>query len=59
LFHFVGFGFQAHEVIDTGTADLFSKILLMEEGHGDWPEQQRDQIAKIGIQNYLANQTSE
>ena len=49
----------AREVSDAGTADLFTKILLMEEGHGDWLEQQRDQIAQIGIQNYLANQTGE
>jgi bacterioferritin len=49
----------AREVSDAGTADLFTKILLMEEGHGDWLEQQRDQITQIGIQNYLANQTGE
>ena len=49
----------AHEVADNGTADLFTKILLMEEGHGDWLDQQRDQITQIGIQNYLANQTGE
>ena len=50
---------QAREAADAGTADLLTKILLMEEGHGDWLEQQRDQIAQIGIQNYLANQTGE
>jgi bacterioferritin len=49
----------AREVADAGTADLLTKILLMEEGHGDWLEQQRDQIAQIGLQNYLANQTGE
>ena len=49
----------AREVSDAGTADLLTKILLMEEGHADWLEQQRDQIAQIGIQNYLANQTGE
>jgi len=46
----------AREVVDNGTADLFTKILLMEEGHGDWLDQQREQIGQIGIQNYLANQ---
>jgi bacterioferritin len=50
---------QAREVADNGTADLFTKILLMEEGHGDWLDQQRDQITQIGIQNYLANQSGE
>jgi bacterioferritin len=49
----------AREVADNGTADLFTKILLMEEGHGDWLDQQRDQIAQFGKQNYLANQTGE
>jgi bacterioferritin len=48
---------QAREVLDNGTADLLTKILLMEEGHGDWLDQQRDQIKTIGIENYLANQT--
>jgi len=49
----------AREVSNAGTADLFTKILLIEEGHGDWLEQQRDQIVQIGRQNYLANQTDE
>jgi bacterioferritin len=47
---------QAREVSDAGSADILTKILLMEEGHGDWLEQQRDQIKKIGLENYLANQ---
>lgn len=46
----------AREVADAGSADLLTKILLMEEGHGDWLEQQRDQIKQMGIENYLANQ---
>ncbi|HVN49365.1 MAG TPA: bacterioferritin [Bacteroidota bacterium] len=50
---------QARDVVDNGTADLLTKILLMEEGHGDWLEQQREQIAQMGIQNYLANQSGE
>ena len=48
----------AHEVDDQGTVDLLTKILKMEEGHIDWNEQQRDQIAQMGLQNYLTNQTS-
>ncbi len=50
---------QAREVSDAGTADLLTKILLMEEGHGDWLEQQRDQIKQIGVENYLANQVGD
>jgi bacterioferritin len=48
---------QAREVVDNGTADLLTKILLMEEGHGDWLEQQQDQIKQMGLENYLTNQT--
>ena len=48
----------AHEVDDQGTVDLLTKILKMEEDHIDWNEQQRDQIAQMGLQNYLTNQTS-
>ena len=47
----------AREVDDQGTADLMVKILKMEEGHIDWDERQRDQIAQMGLQNYLTNQT--
>lgn len=47
----------AREVDDQGTADLLVKILKMEEGHVDWNERQRDQIAQMGLQNYLANQS--
>ena len=47
----------AREMDDQGTADLLIKILKMEEDHVDWNERQRDQIAQMGLQNYLANQT--
>jgi bacterioferritin len=47
----------AHEVSDQATADLLTEILKMEEGHVDWAEIQRAQIAQMGIENYLANQT--
>ena len=43
----------AREVADAGTADLFTKILLMEEAHGDWLDQQRDQIAQIGVRKTI------
>ena len=48
---------QARELVDNGTADLLTKILLMEEGHSDWLEQQQDQIKQMGLENYLANQS--
>ncbi len=47
----------AREVEDQGTAELLTKILAMEEGHVDWAESQRDQIAQMGLANYLANQS--
>ena len=48
----------AHQVEDQVTVDLLMQILKMEEGHADWGEAQRDQIAQMGVQNYLANQVS-
>jgi bacterioferritin len=48
----------AHEVADQATAELLTKILIMEEGHADWAEMQRTQIAQMGIENYLANQAA-
>ena len=47
----------AQEADDQATADLLRKILLMEEGHVDWAEQQRDQIEQMGLATYLSNQT--
>jgi len=47
----------AQEVDDQATADLLRKILLMEEGHVVWAEQQSDQIEQMGRENYLTNQT--
>jgi len=47
----------AHEVNDQATADLLTTILKMEEGHSDWGEKQRAQIAQMGLENYLVNQT--
>ena len=47
----------AREAEDQGTAELLIKILKMEEGHVDWAEAQRDQIAQMGLANYLPNQS--
>lgn len=41
---------------DFGTRELLEAILQDEEAHLDWLEAQLDQIAQVGIQNYLAQQ---
>jgi len=46
----------AEEVKDGGSRELLTKILQDEERHVDWNEAQRDQIAQMGLENYLANQ---
>jgi bacterioferritin len=48
----------AEEVKDKATADLLTKILKMEEGHVDWAEVQRAQIEQMGLENYLAMQST-
>jgi bacterioferritin len=46
----------AVELGDNGTREMIAKILQDEERHVDWAEMQREQIAQMGLQNYLANQ---
>ena len=41
---------------DNGTREMIAKILQDEERHVDWAEVQREQIAQMGLQNYLAIQ---
>jgi bacterioferritin len=41
---------------DNGTREMVAKILQDEERHVDWAEVQREQIAQMGLQNYLTNQ---
>jgi len=46
----------AVELGDNGTRDLLESNLVDAEGHIDWIEAQQDQIAQMGIENYLAQQ---
>jgi bacterioferritin len=46
----------AVELADNGTREMVAKILVDEERHVDWAEVQREQIAQMGLQNYLTNQ---
>jgi bacterioferritin len=50
---------QAGELLDHGTRDLLTQILKEEEVHMDWLEAQQDQIAQMGIQQYLSLQVKE
>lgn len=44
------------ELGDVGTKEMLDGILKDEEDHVDWLEAQKDQIAQMGLQNYLALQ---
>lgn len=43
------------EVGDHGTREFAARVLVEEEEHADFFETQLDVIARVGIQNYLAN----
>jgi bacterioferritin len=44
---------------DNGTRELLEEVLVDEEEHADWLEQQLNLIGQIGEQNYLAQQLLE
>jgi bacterioferritin len=47
---------QAADLGDNATRELLESTLKDEEAHIDWLEAQLDQIAQMGLQNYLAQQ---
>jgi bacterioferritin len=49
---------QAAELADNGTRDMLQDILVDEEAHLDELEGQLDQIAQMGLQNFLQAQLS-
>ena len=47
---------ECHELGDHGTAAVFEEMVRDEETHADWFESQIDAIARVGVQQYLAQQ---
>ncbi|GAA8848485.1 bacterioferritin [Helicobacter pylori] len=47
---------ECHELGDHATAAVFEEMARDEEGHADWFEAQLDAIARVGQENYLAQQ---
>jgi bacterioferritin len=53
---FNGSAQQCHELGDHGTAAVFEDMVRDEEKHADWFESQLDAMARVGVQQYLAQQ---
>jgi bacterioferritin len=47
---------ECHDLGDHGTAAVFEEMVREEEQHADWFEGQLDVVARIGVQQYLAQQ---
>jgi bacterioferritin len=45
---------ECHELGDHGTASVFEEMVRDEERHADWFESQLDAVARVGLQQYLA-----
>jgi bacterioferritin len=45
---------ECHDLGDHGTAAVFEEMVRDEENHADWFEAQLDAIARVGVQQYLA-----
>jgi bacterioferritin len=45
---------ECHDLGDHGTAAVFEEMVRDEENHADWFEAQIDAIARVGVQQYLA-----
>ena len=47
---------ECHDLGDHGSAAVFEEMVRDEEKHADWFESQLDAIARVGINQYLAQQ---
>ena len=47
---------ECHDLGDHGTAAVFEEMVREEEQHADWFESQLDAMARVGVQQYLAQQ---
>jgi bacterioferritin len=47
---------ECHDMGDHGTAAVFEEMVREEEEHADWFESQLDVMARVGVQQYLAQQ---
>jgi bacterioferritin len=47
---------ECHDMGDHGTAAVFEEMVRDEERHADWFESQLDVMARVGVQQYLAQQ---